>query len=476
MLLTMGIATTKRSVVNKLERASKTFQQFKNLLYLCALEYYQNTKDIKPFLSRTFLEKFIKGREELPFENERAKEWKKELTTLWTERIGSDTAKALVGTVAKEYQSMLGKWKSKLKSKLPRPKKLNSLYSFTLGTNPNMVVDKRKLKGKRKSNHIVVRIGKGFGAVRFKVPETLNMEHIKVKWNVNGEVVYLITYEVPESKIKLNGNLYLAVDLGVRNLISAVSNKENLPSFIINGNPLKSFNQWVNKSYAKLQSGGEEIEHRKLWNYRKKKVNQLFGMVSNFLVSLCLKEEIGRIIISDSLTGEYQRQGTKGKKFNQTFRHIPLGKLIQKLQYKCQLAGIELLNEPETYTSQISSMTGNIEEISGKDRNELADEDIKKLKFTGKRTKRGLFKDRKLNKVFNADLNGALNIAVKKLGKKVRDEFLKLPNWLDKLSRAVKLSLFPHTKYSVSLLFKRITDSSSYLKTGSEGHLKANKC
>ncbi len=103
----------------------------------------------------------------------------------------------------------------------------------------------------------------------------------------------------------------------------------------------------VNKLSAKLQSEGNEIERRKLWNYRRKRINQLFGVVSNFLISLCLKEGIGKIIVSDSLTEEYQKEGTRGKRFNQAFRHIPLGKLIQKFQYKCQLTGMELLIEPE---------------------------------------------------------------------------------------------------------------------------------
>jgi IS605 OrfB family transposase len=358
MLLTMEIKANKKSVINKLERTSKTFQQFKNLLYLCTLEYYQNTKDIKPFLKKTFLEKFVKGKVDLPYENEKIKKWEKELVELWTKEIASDTAKALVGMVAKEYKSILGKWKGKLKSELPKPKKLNSLYTFTLKTNPNMVVDK-------------------------------------------------------------------------------VS--------------------------AKLQSEGKELEHKKLWKYRRKRLNQIFGMVSNFIVSLCLKEGIGRIIVSDSLTDEYQKESSKGKKFNQAFRQIPLGRLIQKLQYKCQLAGIELLIEPEPFTSQLSFITGNIEEISGKDRKEITQEDVKKLQFTGKRLKRGLFKDYKLNKVFNADLNGALNIAIKKLGKRAKENFLSLANWLDKLSRSVRLTLFSHLKYSVSPLFERITDSSSYL-------------
>ncbi|ADY72922.1 transposase, IS605 OrfB family [Desulfurobacterium thermolithotrophum DSM 11699] len=474
----MSVTTTKKSVVNKLEKASKTFQQFKNLIYLCALEYYQNTKDLKPFLSRTFLEKFVKGKEELLFENEKIKEWKKELENLWKEKIGSDTAKTLVGIVAKEFKTVVGKWKKGEKSDLPKPKKLSSLYSFTLETNPNMLVDKRKLKGKKKSNHVVIRIGKDFGAVKFKIPAGINVKHIKVSWSASGEVTYLISYEVPKSEVILNKEFFLSIDLGVKNLISAVSNKEDLPSFIINGNPLKAFNQWVNKLSAKLQSEGKELEHKKLWNYRKKRINQLFGTVSNFIVALCLKKGIGKVVISDSLTEEYQKEGTKGKRFNQTFRHIPLGKLIQKLEYKCRLAGIEFLKEPETYTSQISAVTGNIEEISGKSKEELTEEDINKLQFTGKRVRRGLFKDLKISKVFNADLNGALNIAIKKLGKSVREKFLKLPNWIDKLSRAVKLTLFPHSKYSASPLFQGIADSSSYLTRGSEGHLLAiaNEC
>lgn len=478
MLLTISIVTEKKSVVNKLERASKSFQQFKNLLYLCALEYYTNTKDLKPFLSKSFLEKFVKGKVELPFENEKIKEWKQELIEFWKEQIGSDTAKALVGTVAKEIRSIISKWKAGQKGSLPKPKKLSSLYSFTLETNPNMVVDKRNLKGKRKSDHIVVRIGKAFGAVKFKIPESLNVEHVKINWSASGEVTYLISYEVPEAEKQLNKNLFLAIDLGVRNLVSAVSNKETLPSFIVNGNPLKALNQWTSKVSAKLQSEGRESEHKRLWKYRQKRINQLFGAVSSLIVSLCLREGIGRIIISDSLTDEYQKEGKKGKRFNQAFRQIPLGKLIQKLEYKCQLAGIEILKEPEPYTSQLSSITGNIEEISGKDRKEITEENVKKLNVTGRRVKRGLFKDLKLNKVFNADLNGALNVAIKKLGKRIREEFLKLPNWLDKLSRAVRITLFPHNRYSASFLFQGIADSSSYLLRGSEGHrlTVATKC
>ncbi len=165
--------------------------------------------------------------------------------------------------------------------------------------------------------------------------------------------------------------------------------------------------------------------------------------MTNLLVSLALKENIGTIVISKGLMEEYQKKSEEGKNFNQAFRTVPFGKFIQMLKYKCDVAGIDLrITEEESYTSKTSSITGSLE----------------KREFNGKRIKRGLFKDYKTKKVYNADLNGALNIAIKGLGKKIREQFLELPNWLDKLSRPIKLNLF--RKYSASVL-KDIADSKS---------------
>ena len=54
-----------------------------------------------------------------------------------------------------------------------------------------------------------------------------------------------------------------------------------------------------------------------------------------------------------------------------------------------------------------------------------------KLKYNGKRTKRGLFKDTIINKIFNADLNGAVNhikLAIKKSFQWLKNNFWKLCN------------------------------------------------
>jgi len=454
--LTLEMVLTKKSVINKFQRAFPYFQQFKNLLYLCLWEYYQNTKDLKPFKSVNFLEKFVKGKELLPFENEKIKKWKKELKTLWQEYIGSDTVKALVKQITHEVDAVTGKWKNGFKSSLPKPKKLKTTHKFTLTTNRNMLVDKRKLKRGRE-DALVVRLGKAFGAIKIKLPKGFNVEIRDVKLTCfrNVEVVARISYEVEVGEFKPNPNYWLSLDIGVVNLVSAVSNKEDLPSFIIDGNGLKAFNQWVNKLSAKLKSEWKTDLDRKLWRYRAKRIKGIFHSVSNKIIAVCLRHNIGKIILPKGLEEEYQRKSNKNSKFNQEFRFLPLGKLLEMIRYKAELFGIEVLEEPETYTSRISSVSGNIEVISGKKKEELTEEDYKKLKFEGKREKRGLFRDLRLNKVFNADLNGALNLAIKKLGKKVREGFLKLKNWIDKLSRAIKVS--PESPLSVG-----IGGSSSY--------------
>jgi IS605 OrfB family transposase len=318
-----------------------------------------------------------------------------------------------------------------------------------------MVVDKRNLK-REKENAIVVRLGKVLGAVKVKLPKGFNVQirDVKLTWFRGCEVVARISYQISPfganfaltgfievGDFKPNPEYWLSLDLGVVNLVAGISNKEDLPSIIVDGNGIKSLNQWVNKLSAKLKSDCKSVNpsfaagcycdadlDRKLWRYRAKRIKGLFHSVSNFIVSICLKHNIGKLILPKGLEEEYQKESSKSAKFNQEFRFLPLGKLKDMIEYKAKIFGIEILEEPETYTSKVSSISGNIEEISGKSKEDLRKEDFKKLRFNGKRIKRGLFRDLKLRKVFNADLNGALNLAI-----------IKLRNWLDKLSRAIKV-------------------------------------
>lgn len=53
-------------------------------------------------------------------------------------------------------------------------------------------------------------------------------------------------------KRNLDKNNALAIDLGIDNLATCVTNRGK--SFIVDGKKLKSINQWFNKYNAKLQS------------------------------------------------------------------------------------------------------------------------------------------------------------------------------------------------------------------------------
>lgn len=90
-----------------------------------------------------------------------------------------------------------------------------------------------------------------------------------------------------------------------------------------------------------------------------------------------------------------------GKKNNQKFTQIPFARLVSYLEYKCELAGIEIVIHEESYTSKCDSLA--FEKI-GKHEN-----------YLGKRKNRGLFQS-SVGKLINADVNGALNIMRKVVG------------------------------------------------------------
>ena len=97
----------------------------------------------------------------------------------------------------------------------------------------------------------------------------------------------------------------------------------------------------------------------------------------------------------------FKKKSNKGKRNNQNFVQIPHTTFVQILQYKSKLEGINVILQEESYTSKCSFLDG---------------EDVcKHIEYKGKRVKRGLFRT-KVNRLINADLNGALNILKKAVG------------------------------------------------------------
>ena len=218
------------------------------------------------------------------------------------------------------------------------------------------------------------------------------------------EIQYI--YEAEYIQRNLNTNNALALDLGVNNLITAVSNSGK--SFIIDGKKLKSINQWFNKENARLQSikdkqhlGKKPTNKQKAAaRNRNNKVNDYMNKAARMVIDYCINNNIGTLIVGYNET--FQRNSHIGKQNNQNFVNIPYGQLRNKLEYLCKLNGIVFVKQEESYTSKSSFWDRDDIPVYNAD-------NPKEYSFSGRRTHRGLYKTAS-GKTINADINGALNI------------------------------------------------------------------
>lgn len=201
--------------------------------------------------------------------------------------------------------------------------------------------------------------------------------------------------------LAINKNNFLSIDLGINNLIACASNVG--PSFLLNGRPLKSYNQFYNKRISEMKSELEKTTKKK-WSMsmerlslkRQRWINNYFNQSIALLMKYCLKHEIGMVIIG--YNAEWKQEVNLGKTNNQKFCSIPHFLFKRKLQDKCANLGIEFIQQEESYTSKASFLNGDPMKNGSE--------------FSGKRIKRGLYCS-KDGRIINADINGALNIARK---------------------------------------------------------------
>lgn len=218
------------------------------------------------------------------------------------------------------------------------------------------------------------------------------------------EIQYI--YETECTQRNLNTNHALALDLGINNLVTAVSNKGK--TFIIDGRRLKSINQWFNKENARLQSIKEKQKYgekptnrqRAIARDRNNKVNDYMNKVARKVIDACIANDIGTLVVGYNET--FQRNTNMGKKTNQNFVNIPYGQLRNKLEYLCELNGIVYVKQEESYTSKASFWDKDTIPVYNAD-------NPKTYLFSGKRVHRGLYRTAN-GKTFHADVNGALNI------------------------------------------------------------------
>ena len=200
---------------------------------------------------------------------------------------------------------------------------------------------------------------------------------------------------------------YAGIDLGVDNFATVTFSTQNKP-LIIKGLELKSINQSYNRLISKAQSllpGTQKTSksiHR-LWSRRSWILRTRIHQITAFLTTLFDEMQIETVFIGKN---KNWKQGVPfGKAVKQRFAYLPYETFIEQLRYKCQLRGITVVVQEESYTSKASFLDNDNIPVYGETENP---------RFSGRRIKRGLYRT-STGRLINADVNGSYNILRKGL-------------------------------------------------------------
>ena len=202
--------------------------------------------------------------------------------------------------------------------------------------------------------------------------------------------------------MKNDNSRYFSIDPGLNNIVS-IYNNIGIRPLLYNGRPIKSINQYYNKTSAKLRSELPKNVRtskrlKQLSFKRNNKIDYEMHKISSHIINEAVRNNISKIFIGKNIG--WKNEINIGKRNNQNFVNIPHTKLFNQLVYKGLLNGIEVIFTEESYTSKASFF----------DKDELPFyNNSSSHVFSGMRIKRGLYRDGKGN-IWNADLNGAANI------------------------------------------------------------------
>ena len=230
-----------------------------------------------------------------------------------------------------------------------------------------------------------------------------NVKMVKFVYDeVNNLIKCFKIYEVTQHELKKDNSRYFSIDPGLNNIV-AIYNNIGIRPLLYNGRPIKSINQYYNKTNAKLRSElptniKSSKRLKQLSFKRNNKIDYEMHKISTHIINEAMRNNISKIIIGNNVG--WKNEINIGRRNNQNFVNIPHTKLFNQLLYKGLLNGIEVIFTEESYTSKASFFDKDELPIYGQNDNH---------KFSGRRITRGLYKDSKGN-LWNADLNGGGNI------------------------------------------------------------------
>lgn len=335
--------------------------------------------------------------------------------------------------VKKNYQGYFTKLANgDTKAKLPKPKKLKKCNHITL------FCDGYKSHSFSKKNKIGINVNRKMKYFYVKHEPILEIVEsfdnvCNINLNYDNDQVWLnINYEKPPQSLENKGTYSAGLDIGLNELGALFINNPTSDSILYDGKPFKSYNVGYNRKIAKVQSSiddlkvfletkpmlcdGLELQEKidYLYAYKRfltRKRNQFFESefqkISKRMCEYLYLNGVSKLVVSTSL-GNLKNNGNceMNKKTKQSFIQISFVKFVRLLKEKAPKYGIQVFDVNESYTSKTSSLSRNINEIKTLALKQTPTTDD----FKGSRVTRGSFKDKELNKLIHADINGAKNI------------------------------------------------------------------
>ena len=317
-------------------------------------------------------------------------------------KVSTNIIKMLGGNIRSYYQLLKGYNDKSNKSITNKPK----LPGYLHKTKGRYVVEftNQTFAKKRGDNNELILCPKD---LRILIPTKVdNPKCVRIIPKNNCFFIDVI-YEVKEKPLR-KSKKYAAIDLGVDNL-AAITFSDGTNPLLVKGLKMKYINQGYNRLIAKAQSklpnNQKTSKHiHRLFRNREMKLQSEFHKITGFLAEYFDEMSLEKVFIGKN--NNWKSGIFLSQKVNQRFVQIPYNKFISQLKYKCELRGIEVVEQEESYTSKASFIDS--------DNIPVWKNDGKKYSFSGKRVKRGMYKT-KDGLTINADVNGSYNIMVKGL-------------------------------------------------------------
>ena len=250
--------------------------------------------------------------------------------------------------------------------------------------------------------------------------EYKNLVEVRIVPRVGCYVVEVVYDDGIQANSSLEPGLAASIDIGIDNLAMITFSNPSITPIAINGKPLKSRNQWMNKELARLKSilklgTSQKIQNiiRNRNNYVHTYLHQATARIVTLLVN------IGVTHLAIGKNPQWKTAINIGKKNNQNFVQIPHAKFVTMLTQKLEKVGLNVKVGEESYTSLASFLDWDTIPI-------FVPVKSSSYKFSGKRIKTKKYRSSD-GTIIHADVNGSLNI-----GRKV------LPNFFDCLQSQVE--------------------------------------